>query len=104
VTQPFWASEARINSFLSSIRSGLPIDSGGPWSVQDLLTLAGCAHAVIMSQPQGWIDRGDLGDDRREAVEITYAQEVFATIRVLSRVASEAWMVGSARAGASSAW
>ena len=100
VTQPFCASDVRINSFLSSIRSGRPIDNGGPWSVQDLLILAGCAQAVIMSHPPGWIVR----DGTREAVDIARAQEVLATIEFLSRVAAGAWLVGSARAAASPAW
>jgi hypothetical protein len=93
VTQAFCASEARINSFLSSIRSGQPIDNGRPWSVLDLLTLAGCAHAAVMSHPPGWIARGDLealDGEKREAVQITHAQEVLATIRLLSMVATEA--------------
>ena len=93
MTQVFCASEARINSFLSSIRTGQPIDNGGPWSVLDLLTLAGSVHAAIMSHPPAWVDRADLeamDDEKREAVEVTHAQEVIETVRFLSLVATEA--------------
>lgn len=93
MTQAFHASEARITSFLDSIRHGRPIDNGRPWSVLDLLTLAGCAHCAIMSHPPGWIDREDLeamDSEKREAVEATHTAEVTDTVLLLSRVAFEA--------------
>jgi hypothetical protein len=92
VTQPFEASEARIQSFLDSIRSGQPIDNGRHWSVLDLLTLAGCARAPVCSHPPVWIAEDDLDaldSEKREAIETTHQEEVSATIRFLSCVATE---------------
>lgn len=89
MSQPFEASEARVRSFLDSIRSGNPIDNGRPWSALDLLTLAGCARAAALTHPPTWIAEDDLGDldaEKREAVETTYVAEVDATITLLSQV------------------
>lgn len=89
---PFCASESRIRSFLDAINTGRPIDNGRPWSLLDLLTLAGSVQCAILSHaPLGRdgerVNMGGLHSEREEAVVETHEREVIQATRFLSTCA-----------------